>query len=199
MLRSVRIPLRRPLAFPRYLHESCFLTSHQGDMLRILKVMYSLPEEGRELSDVFRWPFQLSVGFMDLLQTPTQECLAVIAHFAIIPEFLSSKWWLEGFGRRLLAKLYPLIDEEHLSWIQWPMQQLGISSEGGFPTSRSVPSFYVAVDLAKLSQQLRYTNGYWNLTISRWPSQVKSSIPDGSEQISTPLTKITTTQHLSQS
>ncbi|KAG4419972.1 hypothetical protein IFR04_006912 [Cadophora malorum] len=106
-----------------------------SDMLRILKVMYSLPEEGRELSDVFRWPFQLSVGFMDLLQTPTQECLAVIAHFAIIPEFLSSKWWLEGFGRRLLAKLYPLIDEEHLSWIQWPMQQLGISSEGGFPTS----------------------------------------------------------------
>ncbi|PVH89504.1 hypothetical protein DL98DRAFT_445494 [Cadophora sp. DSE1049] len=106
-----------------------------NDMLEILKVIYSLEEEGREFSDVFRWPFQLSVGFIDLLQIPTQESLAVIAHFAAIPEYIGSKWWLEGFGRRLLAKIYPLIDEEHLSWIQWPVQQLGITSEGGFPTT----------------------------------------------------------------
>lgn len=107
-------------------------------MLKIYKVIHSLPEEVREVSDVFRWPFQLKEGFLELLQIPTQECLVIVAYFAMIPEYLSSKWWLEGFGRRLFAKIYPLIDEEHLSWIQWPMQQLGVTSEGGFINSRLV-------------------------------------------------------------
>ncbi|KAH9211612.1 hypothetical protein DL95DRAFT_341556 [Leptodontidium sp. 2 PMI_412] len=106
-----------------------------NDMLKIYKVIHSLPEEVREVSDVFRWPFQLKEGFLELLQIPTQECLVIVAYFAMIPEYLSSKWWLEGFGRRLFAKIYPLIDEEHLSWIQWPMQQLGVTSEGGFINS----------------------------------------------------------------
>ncbi|KAH7327359.1 hypothetical protein BKA65DRAFT_510456 [Rhexocercosporidium sp. MPI-PUGE-AT-0058] len=101
------------------------------DMLKIFKVLHCLPEEAREASDVFRWPFQLKEEFLELLQIPTQECLVIVAYFAAIPEYLSSKWWLEGFGRRLFAKIYPLIDEEHLSWIQWPMQHFGITGEGG--------------------------------------------------------------------
>ncbi|KAK0102582.1 hypothetical protein ONS95_006193 [Cadophora gregata] len=101
-----------------------------NDMIKIFKVINSLPEELREVSDVFRWPFQLKDGFLERLQVPTQETLVIIAHFATIPEYLSSKWWLEGFGRRLMAKIWPLIDQEHLSWIQWPMRQLGITSEG---------------------------------------------------------------------
>ncbi|KAH7400138.1 hypothetical protein BKA64DRAFT_475215 [Cadophora sp. MPI-SDFR-AT-0126] len=106
-----------------------------NDMIKIFKAMKSVPEEQREASDVFRWPFQLEEGFLERLQIPTQETLVIIAHFAIIPEYLSSKWWLRGFGRRLLARICPLIDEEHLSWIQWPMQQLGVTREGGFQTS----------------------------------------------------------------
>ncbi|PVH72302.1 hypothetical protein DL98DRAFT_596151 [Cadophora sp. DSE1049] len=123
-----------------------------SDMVRIINLLYSLPEAGRELSDIFRWPFQLTPGFIDLLQIPTQESLAVMAHFAVIPEFLSSTWWLDGFGRRLLAKIYPLIDGEHLSWIQWPMQQLGITSEGSVPASSS---YGTPMDIG--SQRDRYT------------------------------------------
>ncbi|PVH71602.1 hypothetical protein DL98DRAFT_577304 [Cadophora sp. DSE1049] len=95
------------------------------DLLKIFNVVSSLPMEIRESSDVFSWPFRLSDGYLELLQKPTQEALVILAYFAVLPERLNSKWWLEGFGRHLFWKIYPLIDKDHLSWIQWPLQELG--------------------------------------------------------------------------
>ncbi|KAH9209566.1 hypothetical protein DL95DRAFT_371997 [Leptodontidium sp. 2 PMI_412] len=99
------------------------------DLLKIFNVVFAMPMEMRESSDVFGWPFRLTDGYLELLQQPTQEALVILAYFSVLPELLGSKWWLEGFGRHLFSKIYPLINDEHLAWIQWPLDQLGWSPD----------------------------------------------------------------------
>ncbi|KAK2623857.1 hypothetical protein QTJ16_007038 [Diplocarpon rosae] len=97
-------------------------------LLAIFNFVNSVPPEMRESSDIFVWPFEVTDGYLDLLQQPTQEALVILAYFAVLPEKIESKWWLEGFGRHLLSKIYLLIDDEHLPWIQWPLQEIGCTT-----------------------------------------------------------------------
>ncbi len=106
------------------------------DLLTIFNVISTLPMEMRESSDIFGWPFRLTEEYLELLQKPTQEALAILAYFAVLPEQLGTKWWLEGFGRHLFSKIYPLIEDENLPWIQWPLQEIGWSPDEQYPRSR---------------------------------------------------------------
>ncbi|CAL3970426.1 unnamed protein product [Diplocarpon coronariae] len=106
-------------------------------LISIFNFLYSVPPAMRESSDIFRWPFEVTDGYLDLLQQPTQEALVILAYFAVLPEKIESKWWLEGFGRHLFSKIYLLIDDEHLSWIQWPLQEIGWTPMERYAGSKS--------------------------------------------------------------
>lgn len=89
-------------------------------------IMQKLPPE---TSDIFIWPYKLNDPYLDLLQQPTQEALVILSFFAVLPLRFEHHWFLEDFSTHLISRIYPLIDEDHLSWIQWPLQEIGWKPE----------------------------------------------------------------------
>jgi len=131
--------------------------SYQGAVSELVKI-YGVVEgmirnnEPIETSDIFVWPYKLSEMYLDLLQQPAQEALAILAYFAVLPSRFSDHWFLEDFGIHLISKIYPLMDEDYLDWIQWPIQQIGWRPEP--------PRAYSTYDLSPSdkSQFLKTTN-----------------------------------------
>lgn len=102
-----------------------------SELIKIYGVIENLIKDDlpRETSDIFIWPFKLSDRYLDLLQQPTQEALAILSFFAVLPLQFEQHWFLEDFSKHLISRIYPLIDENHLSWIQWPLQEIGWKPE----------------------------------------------------------------------
>lgn len=99
------------------------------DILGIFNFVFSLAPEMREMSDILGWPISLTDEYLELLRQPTQEALVILAYFAVLPEKVENMWWLDGFGWHLFSKIYPLIQEEFLPWVQWPLRELGWSPD----------------------------------------------------------------------
>lgn len=82
---------------------------------------------GMDIMDVFVWKYFVSDEFLPLLRTPgaNQEAIVIYAHFCIVLKRLESQWWLQGWATHLISQAWELLDEDHKSWIQWPMEELG--------------------------------------------------------------------------
>jgi hypothetical protein len=83
------------------------------------------PAQQFELIDPFIWVFNVAEDFMPLLREPAQEAVAIFAFFCVLLRKLDGQWWMQGWGRRLLAHAYELLDEEGRLWIHWAVQEMG--------------------------------------------------------------------------
>ncbi|CZR55983.1 related to C6 transcription factor [Phialocephala subalpina] len=115
--------------------EAC---THAVSMLfNCYSVAAVLPPEHLASADVFGWPFRVTEDFLELLQESNQEAMVVLAFFAVIAKRLDRKWWLDGFGDHIMCMVYRLMDEEHISWIQWPIQAMDWKpDESSLPVSQ---------------------------------------------------------------
>ncbi|SPO04364.1 related to C6 transcription factor [Cephalotrichum gorgonifer] len=77
------------------------------------------------ISDVFRWVWQVGDDFLPLLQIPTQEAVAIFAHFCVYLKVLEGQWWLMGWADHLISRAWDMLDEEHRLWIRWPVDEIG--------------------------------------------------------------------------
>jgi hypothetical protein len=76
-----------------------------------------------DVTDLFIWIHEVIDDFIPLLQVPTQEALAVFASFCVLLRRLEFHCWVEGWADHLIGEIQRLIDEEHKSWIQWPVME----------------------------------------------------------------------------
>lgn len=81
--------------------------------------------ETHEESDAFIWVFRLPETYLILLKGQDQGALCIFAFFCILLHRLSESWWAQGWGTHLMNQVYSLLDDEHRSWVQWPIEQLG--------------------------------------------------------------------------
>lgn len=83
-------------------------------------------------ADVFIWIYEVLDDFIPLLRVPTQEALAVFAHFCVLLKRLDFSCWLEGWAEHLMGQIGRLVDAEHRGWIDWAVEQvLGGRGAGG--------------------------------------------------------------------
>ena len=78
-----------------------------------------------DLTDAFIWMYKIANEFFPLLRIPTQEAVAIFAHFCVLLKRLENQWWLNGWADHLISKAYHLLDDEHRLWIQWPIEEIG--------------------------------------------------------------------------
>jgi hypothetical protein len=93
-------------------------------LVKCYAVVFLLPVNSAESSDVFSWPYRVTEDYLEMLQQSTQEALVILAFFAVLTKQLDGKWWCEGFADHLMSMIYCLIDEEHMSWIEWPIEEM---------------------------------------------------------------------------
>jgi hypothetical protein len=80
-----------------------------------------------EAWDIFVWQWDVAKEFIALLREtpPQQEAVTIYAHFLIMLKKLESHWWLEGWAKHMMERVWDCLDEEHRLWIQWPIEELG--------------------------------------------------------------------------
>jgi hypothetical protein len=78
-----------------------------------------------ELTDAFMWIYRVADNFLPYLKVPTQEAVAIFAHFCVLLKRVPDQWWLDGWADHLISKAYGLLDHEHRLWIRWAIEEMG--------------------------------------------------------------------------
>jgi hypothetical protein len=102
------------------------------ELHKAFRVVYSQPLDTLDVADVHIWAHRIREEYLALLKEQTQEALVIMVFFATVPQRvdMQNHWFLEGFSVHLMSRIYPLIDEQHLQWIEWPLREVGWVSAG---------------------------------------------------------------------
>jgi len=103
------------------------------ELHKAFRVVYSQPPDTLEVADVYIWTNRIRDEYLALLKEQTQEALVIMVFFAAVPQRVDTQkhWFLEGFSVHLMSRIYPLIDEQYLPWIEWPLREVGWVTAGG--------------------------------------------------------------------
>ncbi|KAK4198312.1 putative transcription factor [Triangularia verruculosa] len=102
---------------------------HAIDELELSLVVITREQNGEEEKDVLDamlWLWGVSDSLVPLLKIPTQEAVAIFAHFCILWKHHERTWWLQGWGDHLVERAHQILDAEHREWIEWPMRVVGL-------------------------------------------------------------------------
>jgi len=78
---------------------------------------------------IYAWPAQVSQDYLDLLKDRDPPALILLAHYCILLEPLESTWYMHGFRKRLLSRIYHQLDPEWQKWLQWPVEEIGLQEQ----------------------------------------------------------------------
>jgi hypothetical protein len=85
----------------------------------------------RDVLDAMVWLWMVSESLVPLLRVPTQEAVAIFAHYSVLLKHHESRWWLQGWAEHVVMRAQEILDEEHREWIEWPVRELELMSRGG--------------------------------------------------------------------
>lgn len=88
------------------------------------------PGPGGDVLDAMLWLWAVSDSLVPLLKIPTQEAVAIFAHFGILLKHHERQWWLQGWGDHLILRAKDILDKDHRGWIRWPLRVLKGEREG---------------------------------------------------------------------
>ncbi|UKZ48130.1 hypothetical protein TrVGV298_002366 [Trichoderma virens] len=78
-----------------------------------------------DIMDAFVWQFEVAETFMPLLRQMKMEAIVIFAHSCVILNALQGNKWLQGWGEFLISKVWTILDDEHKTWVDWPIQEIG--------------------------------------------------------------------------
>jgi hypothetical protein len=103
--------------------------------LLILSRAFAKAEEARSRDSyslwvaIYTWPVQVGEDYLDLLKKRDPAALILLAHYCILFRSLEENWYMNGYSRRLLSRIYNQLDEEWRPWLQWPIEEIGLPNE----------------------------------------------------------------------
>lgn len=83
------------------------------------------PLTPRDVLEPLLWLYKVADDLVPLLKSPTQEAVAIFAHFSLLLKQHESQWWLQGWAIHIISQAYSVLDEAHRSWISMPMKEIG--------------------------------------------------------------------------
>ena len=98
---------------------------HALDELELALAASGDPEAPKDVLDAMVWLWVVSDSLVPLLKVPSQEAVAIFAHFCVLLKQHESHWWLKGWGDHAMVRAHEILDEEHRGWIEWPIREMG--------------------------------------------------------------------------
>ncbi|KAM0715456.1 hypothetical protein Q7P37_008954 [Cladosporium fusiforme] len=74
------------------------------------------------MSMIMCFPKQDPSHFSRLLKRRNPQALVILAYYTVLLDLLDSRWWVHGWGRRVLRDVVGSLGDEWKSWIEWPVQ-----------------------------------------------------------------------------
>jgi hypothetical protein len=75
---------------------------------------------------LYIWPAQVPQDYLDILAERHPGALILLAHYCILLGRLECHWYMSGFRKRLLSRIYRQLDPEWHDWLQWPLEGIGL-------------------------------------------------------------------------
>ncbi|KAI9714187.1 MAG: hypothetical protein M1828_001202 [Chrysothrix sp. TS-e1954] len=95
------------------------------ELRKTFNTVYAQKFEDLEAADVLIWIFHAPQEYLKLLQAGAPEALILLAYFAVLLKPLDTSWWMAGWPKHLLSRVYHLLDDECRLVIRWPMEEMG--------------------------------------------------------------------------
>jgi hypothetical protein len=80
------------------------------------------------MSMIMCFPKQDPTRFSLLLKQRHPQALVILAYYTVLLDLLDSRWWVNGWGRRVLRDIVCSLGDEWKSWIEWPVQTVLMKS-----------------------------------------------------------------------
>ena len=96
-----------------------------GELRKSFTVVYAQGFQAYDSADVYIWLFLIADEFLTKLQQRTQESLVIFSFYCVVLKRFEGAWWMNGLSSHLLNRIYTLLDEEHRTWIRWPIEETG--------------------------------------------------------------------------
>jgi hypothetical protein len=111
---------------PSELRKQIYLAALQTLREAFLKA-HSLGENFQVRTALLSWPANVSQEYLSLLKTRDPSALVLLSHWSVLLKPFEVKWYMVGFPMRLLRYVWSELPAEYRCWLQWPMQELGLS------------------------------------------------------------------------
>ncbi|KAK9360724.1 hypothetical protein V1504DRAFT_453755 [Lipomyces starkeyi] len=76
------------------------------------------------------WPITVPHAYIALLKSRQPMALVILAHYCVILSFLDGRWWLTGWGEKLVEEIYQSLDASWRPSIHWPVKVVGLVEKG---------------------------------------------------------------------
>lgn len=96
-------------------------------ILAELKQMYDivLKQQGQSsIASILMFPKQDSAPFSALIKQRAPQALVILAYYCVLLDVLDSRWWIHGWGGRVIRDIMGAVDEQWQTWIEWPVQSV---------------------------------------------------------------------------
>jgi hypothetical protein len=80
------------------------------------------------MSMIMCFPKQDPTHFSLLLKQRHPQALVILAYYTVLLDLLDSRWWVNGWGSRVLRDIVCSLGDEWKSWIEWPVQTVLMKS-----------------------------------------------------------------------
>lgn len=81
------------------------------------------------MSMVMCFPRQDPTHFSMLLKRRHPQALIILAYYTVLLDLLDTRWWVHGWGRRVLRDVVSCLGDEWKSWVEWPVQTVLMKHE----------------------------------------------------------------------
>lgn len=75
------------------------------------------------------WPVRVPQEYFNLLKQRHPIALILLAHYCILLLPLEVNWYMNGYSRRLITRIYGQLDKEWRLWLQWPLEEIGLQCD----------------------------------------------------------------------
>ncbi|PVH70958.1 hypothetical protein DL98DRAFT_521355 [Cadophora sp. DSE1049] len=76
------------------------------------------------------WPASIPMEYLEMLRAREPAALVLLAHYCVLLEPLEESWYMVGFRKRLLERIYWQLDEDWRKWLDWPFAEAGLDPLG---------------------------------------------------------------------
>ncbi|KAJ5621165.1 hypothetical protein N7510_005149 [Penicillium lagena] len=72
------------------------------------------------------WAARVPDAYLELVKQRHPVALILLAHYCILLLPLEGSWYMNGYSKRLITRIYGQLDEQWRPWLQWPLEEVGL-------------------------------------------------------------------------
>lgn len=83
---------------------------------------------------LYAWAILVPDSYLELLKQRHPVAIILLAHYCLLFLPLEGLWYMQGYSKRIITRIFRQLDEQWRPWLQWPCEEVGLHCN--HPTDR---------------------------------------------------------------